>query len=74
VSPDDGVPLADPERELDARALFPLGDILFGRNGAPSLAELRGRYLSPEEREAVERRGRGALIPPVPRHTAAVPR
>ena len=37
-----------------------LGDIFFGRNGAPSISELREKYLTLEERqhiEAEERRG-----------------
>ena len=37
-----------------------LGDIFFGRNGAPSIFELREKYLTLEERqqiEAEERRG-----------------
>ena len=32
-----------------------LGDILFGRNNAPTLDELRNQYLSPDERTAIER-------------------
>jgi hypothetical protein len=35
-----------------------LGDILFGRNGAPSVAALRERFLTAEERAAVEVRER----------------
>jgi hypothetical protein len=31
-----------------------LGDILFGRNGAPSVSELREKYLSPEELQRIE--------------------
>jgi len=31
-----------------------LGDILFFREGAPSLEELRARYLSEDERRAIE--------------------
>ena len=33
-----------------------LGDILFERNGAPSLDELRRRFLTEEERAAIARR------------------
>ena len=33
-----------------------LGDILFRREGAPTVDELRKRYLTPEERAAVEAR------------------
>jgi hypothetical protein len=33
-----------------------LGDIFFQRNGAPSLDELRHRFLSEEERAAITRR------------------
>jgi hypothetical protein len=43
---------ADPA--LD-RWIHRLGDILFHRHAAPSLAELRARYLSAEEREQAER-------------------
>lgn len=32
-----------------------LGDILFRRDGAPSVAALRERFLSGEERQALER-------------------
>jgi hypothetical protein len=31
-----------------------LGDIFFGRNDAPSVRELRKKYLTPEEIEAAE--------------------
>jgi len=31
-----------------------LGDVLFGRNGAPSVEELRARLLTPEEIAAIE--------------------
>jgi hypothetical protein len=31
-----------------------LGDILFGRNGAPTVKELREKYLTPEERAQAE--------------------
>jgi hypothetical protein len=31
-----------------------LGDILFRRNGAPTVGELRERYLTPEERQHAE--------------------
>lgn len=33
-----------------------LGDILFRRPGAPAVADLRAIYLTPEERERIERR------------------
>ena len=33
-----------------------LGDILFQREGAPSLDDLRAKYLGDEERQAIERR------------------
>ena len=38
------------------RWIHRLGDILFQREGAPSLAELRRQYLTGEERAAIERR------------------
>jgi len=42
---------ADPA--VDTR-ISRLGDILFGRSGAPALGELRARFLSPEERLRIE--------------------
>jgi hypothetical protein len=36
-----------------------LGDILFGRNGAPSLLALRGKYLTPEERQHIDAKEKG---------------
>jgi hypothetical protein len=38
-----------------------LGDILFGRNGAPSVRELRERFLTPAEITAAEAREREPL-------------
>jgi hypothetical protein len=38
-----------------------LGDIFFGRNGAPTLGELRKRYLSSAEIAAAEARARDPL-------------
>ena len=38
-----------------------LGDIFFGRNGAPSLRELRERFLTPTEIAAAEAREREPL-------------
>jgi hypothetical protein len=38
-----------------------LGDILFQRNGAPTVAELRERLLTPAEREAVAQQEREEL-------------
>ena len=38
------------------RWIHHLGDILFRREGAPSLQDLRRRYLTEEERRAVEAR------------------
>ena len=49
----------DDYRYADARLdswIQRLGDILFRREGAPSLDELRLKYLTPQEREAVEKR------------------
>jgi hypothetical protein len=91
----DALPMAPPDRERDARQLFPLdippeeyaarhahewvcfgfddyrysdvelqrwihrlGDILFRRDGAPSVDELRHRYLTEAERLAAEKRER----------------
>jgi len=48
----DEIRYADPK--LDAW-IQDLGDILFSRDGAPALAELRAKYLTPEERAEVER-------------------
>jgi hypothetical protein len=44
---------SDPEME---RWIQRLGDILFVREGAPTLEELRARYLTDEERQAIARR------------------
>ena len=44
--------------ELDAW-IARLGDILFQRKGAPTLRELRERFLTPEERRAVEKESGG---------------
>jgi hypothetical protein len=33
-----------------------LGDILFQRNGAPTVRELRAKYLTDDERRAIEER------------------
>jgi hypothetical protein len=41
-----------PDPKVDAW-IQRLGDILFRREGAPSLDELRARYLTPDERAAV---------------------
>jgi hypothetical protein len=38
-----------------------LGDIFFNRNGAPTLRQVREKFLSPEEIEAVERYERDPL-------------
>jgi hypothetical protein len=38
-----------------------LGDIFFARNGAPTVDELRQRFLSEEERAAITRREREEL-------------
>jgi hypothetical protein len=49
----------DDYRYPDARMerwIHRLGDILFQREGAPSIEELRLRYLTAEEREAIESR------------------
>ena len=35
-----------------------LNDIFFRRNGAPTVQELRVRYLSPEERQRIEQEER----------------
>lgn len=44
---------SDPAME---RWIHRLGDILFGREGEPSLDELRARYLTDEERQVIARR------------------
>jgi len=44
---------ADPAME---RWIQRLGDILFRREGTPSLNELRARYLTADERRAIEKR------------------
>ena len=49
----DDVRYSDPN--LDAW-IQRLGDILFRRPGAPEVADLRAIYLTPEERERIERR------------------
>jgi hypothetical protein len=49
----------DDRRYSDAqleRWIHRLGDILFSRDGAPSLLELRQRYLTEEERNAIAKR------------------
>src|SRR5262245_44012047 len=46
---------SDPAME---RWIHRLGDILFGRNGAPSLDDVRRRYLTEAERRAAEARER----------------
>ena len=38
-----------------------LGDIFFGRNGAPSISELREKYLTLEERQDLEAEERGEI-------------
>lgn len=43
------------------RWIHRLGDILFQREGAPSIDELRARYLSEEERRAIEEKEREEL-------------
>ena len=48
----DEVRYADPVLDAWIRRL---GDILFRREGAPRLDDLRARYLTPEERAIVER-------------------
>ncbi len=97
MTPNDR-PFADPERERQAVAHFPLdqspeeyaernahswvcfsfddyryrdsaldawvtrlGDILFQRNGAPSVVELRARFLSEDERREIARLERSEL-------------
>ena len=44
-----------PDARLE-RWIHRLGDIMFGREGAPPMRELRERYLTDEERRAVEAR------------------
>jgi hypothetical protein len=47
---------ADSGCEEMAAAMFErLSDILFGLNGAPSVEELRLRFLTPEERLRIEK-------------------
>jgi hypothetical protein len=51
----------DDYRYADARIerwIHRLGDILFQRDGAPSVRELREQYLTKEEREIVEAKER----------------
>ena len=56
------LPLADPGREEEAQRRFSdSGDILFRRNGAPTLRQLREAYLTPEETRAAEDRERDPL-------------
>ena len=50
----DEIRYADPE--LDAW-IQRLGDILSGRDGAPTVAQLRERYLTPDEIAAIARDG-----------------
>jgi len=38
--------------------LLRVADIIFARNGAPTLDELRRKYLSPEEIDAIEKERR----------------
>jgi len=38
-----------------------LGDIFFGRNGAPSISKLREKYLTLEERQHLEAEERGEI-------------
>jgi len=38
-----------------------LGDIFFGRNGAPSISELREKYLTLEERQRIESEESGEI-------------
>ena len=47
--------MTDPRLE---RWIHRLGDILFMREGAPSLGELRQRYLTEEEIRVIEERAK----------------